>query len=221
MDTTVIKRTPTVSSDRRPKKVRRRQPIEIKSRILKSALNAFATHGYEGASVRAIAEDAHVSISLLMYHFKSKHTLWRAALTDVMEHSVFRKLSSDPKFLQLTASEKLRMFIAQAVRMFCDYPALHRLMTLEGHQPNERLIWLCDTYLKDEFKTICSIILEAQNEGSVIPSDPAQLRLAIIAMAAVPFSVAAEYQYLSKRNPFNPAEVQGIIELINRLVFKS
>jgi hypothetical protein len=49
--------------------------------------------------------------------------------------------------------------------------------------------------------------------------NPGRLRYAIIAVAAVPFSVAAEYQYLTKHNPFAPAEIASTISLIKHLVF--
>jgi AcrR family transcriptional regulator len=46
--------------------------------ILDAAERVFASHGYEGASMRQIAEQARVAQALLHYHFKSKEKLYAA-----------------------------------------------------------------------------------------------------------------------------------------------
>ena len=53
----------------------RRRPEEVKARILEAALNTFATHGFDGATIAMIAEDGNVKVSLLLYHFQSKELL--------------------------------------------------------------------------------------------------------------------------------------------------
>jgi TetR/AcrR family transcriptional regulator len=202
-------------------RVRRRQPDKVKNRVMEAALIEFATTGFEGASVRSIATSAHVSLSLLLYHFKSKDELWRTVIDDVF-HNIANTLHlGDSQRQYGSASEKLRAMIARMVRLFSEYPDLHRLMTLEGHRLSDRLIYLCDTYLKKQFKMVCELILEGQREGQVVEGEPARIRFAMIAMAAVPFSVSAEYQYLTKKSPFNGKEIDATIELIDRLVFKS
>jgi AcrR family transcriptional regulator len=200
----------------RPK---RRQPAEVRARIMQAALNEFATYGFDGASVRSIAKDAHVSISLLIYHFKSKDFLWREVINDVFGHVAKAVFLDESAFEFATASEKLRAIVDRTVHLFSEYPALHRLMTLEGHQLSDRLIWVCDTYVKRLANAMSTLILQGQKEGKVIEGDPARIRLAITAMAAVPFSVSAEYQYLTKKSPFTPMEIQATIDLIDHLVF--
>lgn len=171
--------------------------------------------------MRRIAADAHVSISLLIYHFGSKEQLWRATIEDVFAKAV-PDFGNDTAFHNAaTSSERLSILIEQSVRLFAEYPALHRLMTLEGHQPTDRLIWLCDTYIVHNYKTVCKAIADGQRDGTVVDGDPAQLRMAITAMAAVPFSVSAEYQYLTRQNPFAKNEIEGTIAMIKRLIFKA
>ena len=46
--------------------------------ILEAAEQTFGTHGFEGASMRAIAELAEVAQALLHYHFKNKEALFEA-----------------------------------------------------------------------------------------------------------------------------------------------
>lgn len=198
---------------------RRRKPEEVKARILDAALDSFAEHGFEGTSVRNVAGSAHVSLSLLLYHFQSKDNLWRAVVEHLHERislpNILPEMGQD-----FTATEQLKLAIKAMVKTFAEIPALHRLMTHEAHQPSERLIWMCDSFIKEDFHSLCALIIRGQQEGTVNEGNPAQLRFAMIAIAAVPFAVSAEYQYLTKKNPFSAAEVENTVQLMNRLVFK-
>jgi AcrR family transcriptional regulator len=49
-------------------------------RLLDTALVAFATHGFEGAGTRGIAEAAGAPQGLIRHHFGSKEGLWRAVV---------------------------------------------------------------------------------------------------------------------------------------------
>lgn len=199
-------------------KKRRRQPVEVRGRILSAAVAEFSTKGFDGVSAGDIAERAHVSLSLLLYHFESKDNLWKAVIHHVFgaDSVTITVRESAPK---ATASEQLRMTIAALVQRFAETPALQRLVMLEGQQLTERLIWLCETYTKKRYKDLCGLIIEGQEEGKVRKTDPSRLRFAIITLAATPFSIAAEYQYLTLHNPFSEEEVKQSIEFINRIVF--
>jgi TetR/AcrR family transcriptional regulator len=93
-------------------------------------------------------------------------------------------------------------------------------MTLECHKLSPRLIWIVENYTGEGYRKLTNLIRDAQKEGSVRDIDPARLRFAIMAMAAVPFSISAEYQLLTKKNPFSRKEIESTIELINELVFR-
>jgi AcrR family transcriptional regulator len=54
---------------------------DTRSEILAAAKSAFAEHGYRGATVRRIAEDAGVDIRLIAHHFGNKRGLFREAMT--------------------------------------------------------------------------------------------------------------------------------------------
>ena len=60
-----------------------RRPGETQTRqaILSAARTRFAEHGYEGATVRAIARDADVDPALVLHFFGSKRVLFTAATT--------------------------------------------------------------------------------------------------------------------------------------------
>ncbi len=202
-------------ADKEQKK-RRRRPEEVRQRVLEAATEAFAISGFDGASTRAIATDAGVSLPLLIYHFKSKEELWyevvrgmvnATSLSDIIDQSTE------------SATEQLRLIIHRMVTAFAEQPHIHRMMTLEAHVASERLSWMCETLIRRDFEALCKLIEKAQAEGAVRAGNPARLRYAIIGMASVPFAVSAEYQYLTKKNPFAKTEVRQTIELIESLIF--
>jgi AcrR family transcriptional regulator len=59
--------------------------VDNRSRLLHAATDAFAESGYEGASLRAIADNAGVSFQLIAYYFGSKEELWVATVDYLFE----------------------------------------------------------------------------------------------------------------------------------------
>lgn len=51
---------------------------ETRNRILSEALFHFAEHGFDGASMRAIASRSGISLALVQYHYGTKEKLYRA-----------------------------------------------------------------------------------------------------------------------------------------------
>ncbi len=90
---------------------------------------------------------------------------------------------------------------------------------MEAHRSSDRLIWLCEQFVKSDFDAVTALIVKAQKEGAVRNLNAARMRYAIVSLAAVPFSVSAEYQYLTGQNPFSSQEIDSAIEFIHRIVF--
>lgn len=63
-----------------------RRPGNTESRqiILRAARSRFASHGYEGASIRSIAQEAGVDTALIHHFFLSKEGLFAAAVHDAV-----------------------------------------------------------------------------------------------------------------------------------------
>jgi AcrR family transcriptional regulator len=57
-----------------------RRAIPASERLLQAATEAFASHGFEGASTHAIAQAVGAPQGLIRHHFGSKHGLWSAVL---------------------------------------------------------------------------------------------------------------------------------------------
>src|ERR687897_3878801 len=63
---------------------RQGEPVS-RDAVLASAKQHFAAHGYEKATLREIARDAHVDPSMLLYLFGSKADLFRESLRVILD----------------------------------------------------------------------------------------------------------------------------------------
>ncbi len=60
---------------------------DTRRRILDTALEVFASEGYEGASTRQLAERAGVNLPAIQYYFGSKEGLFRAVIDSIIERT--------------------------------------------------------------------------------------------------------------------------------------
>ena len=51
-------------------------PLSSKEKVLKAAIRVFSKKGYDGASMREIAESARLTKPMIYYHFKNKKDLY-------------------------------------------------------------------------------------------------------------------------------------------------
>jgi AcrR family transcriptional regulator len=61
------------------KRAEQQRSIETRAAMLNAAIAEFAERGFEGASIRAIADRLDLQHPLITYHYRSKDILWRAA----------------------------------------------------------------------------------------------------------------------------------------------
>jgi AcrR family transcriptional regulator len=108
--------------------------VDNRSRLLRAATDAFAEYGYEGASLRAIADNAGVSFQLIAYYFGSKEELWIATVD-----FLFERYLETGKGLGFTSSGNLAEQFHNHLRL---------LLTDMLQRPQLRKIWIQE-YLAD------------------------------------------------------------------------
>lgn len=108
--------------------------LDNRSRLLHAATDAFAEFGYEGASLRAIADTAGVSFQLIAYYFGSKEELWIATVD-----FLFERYMETGKGLGFTSSGNLAEQFHNHLRL---------LLTDMLQRPQLRKIWIQE-YLAD------------------------------------------------------------------------
>jgi AcrR family transcriptional regulator len=116
------------------KERREREKAETRDKILDAARDLFATEGYEGVSMRAVAERIEYSPTAIYVHFADKEELFRelchqdyARLAEVLQSSV---MSTEPM-------ERLRQIGAIYIDFGTRYPNHYKFMFMTTHPVHE------------------------------------------------------------------------------------
>jgi AcrR family transcriptional regulator len=159
---------------------------QARERILRSAARLYALHGYQGTSIRAVAEAAGVTKPLVHYHFGSKEQLFAALLRDCIESCRTRFES----VTGATAGERLRAVLHAQFERAREAPEVvafaHQIMSMPGMLPlgfdyKREGRALCDLYVK--------LIEDGQRSGEFRRVDPEAV--VTIACATVGMYVSA------------------------------
>lgn len=127
--------------------------LDNRSRLLRAATDAFAENGYEGASLRTIADDAKVSFQLIAYYFGSKEELWLATVD-----FLFERYLETGKGLGFTPSGNLQEQFHNHLRILLtdmlQRPQLHKICVQEGLAKSPRYFNVIEPKLDHLFKTL-------------------------------------------------------------------
>ena len=186
---------------------------DARSRILAAALEVFSTSGFEGASLRQIADRAGVMHQLVVYHFKTKQALWRAAVTSVLGDAGAQLASWRAREMTDSPARVLRTMVKEFVLFAARRPEFHRIATFEGRGDNERIRWLIEIYMRPFFEFSTGLIRAAQAVGAARPGDPGQLHYAMIGLVTHSFVFAHEYRAMTGQDPFDPADIERVADL--------
>lgn len=193
--------------------------LEVRERLLNSALECFGAFGFAGTSTRAVAERAGASHPLLLYHFQSKDGLWLSMMENVIgryQDSLNARLAAAGTADPVAG---LKAFIENFVEFSAQVPQLHRIMTQQSTQGSDRIRWLLDGYLRKSFERVCDMIRRGQECGRVRKGDPARLYYAVIGLGGTLLSVSTEFEILTSRNVFAPDELKQTMALIFDFLF--
>jgi AcrR family transcriptional regulator len=124
-----------------------------RSRLLHAATDAFAETGYEGASLRTIADDAKVSFQLIAYYFGSKEELWLATVD-----YLFERYLETGKGLGFTPSGNLQEQFHNHLRILLtdmlQRPQLHKICVQEGLAKSPRYFNVIEPKLEHLFTSL-------------------------------------------------------------------
>jgi AcrR family transcriptional regulator len=145
---------------------------QTKSRILGVALRAFAEQGYEGVSMRAVAELAEVTPATVSYHFPTKDDLYLAAFVSAVD-SVYASYSAAIDGCT-SFTEELAALCDCNIRILADDPApLHLAIRAHIDLDRPRTRW---PHVPDSARQVLDGIIErAIRRGEVEPGGRTRL----------------------------------------------
>ena len=139
---------------------------EKQIQILEIAENLFAEKGFEGASVRDIAENAGINIAMISYYFGSKEKLLEALFAYRFEDAA-QKLEKLLQNKALSSMQKMEAMIDYYIDKFLQQRNFHKIMMRE-QVANERsdISNLISEYKKTNQQRVKKLIHEGQKSCS-------------------------------------------------------
>ena len=195
-------------------------PQEKRQRILDSAVTEFAEHGFEGANINKIAQNAGVSVGSLYKYFNNKEDLFltvvhlgvettKTVLEEIMrsEGDLFSRIEKIIKAIQVHTRNNIHMTI------------LYNEMATENHSD---LVWKIVSDMEGTTAGLYSaIVKEAQEAGTVRNDIDARLLAFFLdnLFIMLQFSYACEY-YKERLKLFVGEDVLDNDELVAEQLLK-
>jgi AcrR family transcriptional regulator len=198
--------------ERRRKRAEQQRSIETRAAILNAAIAEFAERGFEGASIRAIADRLDLQHPLITYHYRSKDILWRAAA----EHA-FAQIRSEWDILAAEGSE-----LSPLARLRQEYTTLFRYTVAfpeEALTNNPRLKWVAETVLAPLLARLLPQIIEAQKRNLLPAVDPILFHYMMVSLTATLSEFGPEMQVTSGLSSGDTMVVEAYWRLVDETVF--
>lgn len=163
-------------------------PDSNREALLQAAKTLFGSQGYDGTTVRQVAELAKVNISLVSYYFQGKEGLYRACLDqfgrnrlDVAKRILVK--TDEPNEFWL----RLKMFIEEMINSHILEPDLYKMVHREMELGANIVPDIFEKFFLETFKTVIAFV-KSGIESGLLRDD-----LEDKAMAGMIFSTITNY----------------------------
>jgi len=212
-------RLATGRRERPRKRAEQQRSIETRAAILNAAIAEFAERGFEGASIRAIADRLGLQHPLITYHYRSKDILWRAAA----EHA-FAQIRTEwdllaPEGSDLSPLAKLRQEYTTLFRYTVAFPEFHRFMRQECTTNNPRLRWVAKTVVVPLINRLLPQIASLQNAKQLPPMEPIVFHYMMVSLTAMLAEFGPEMAVTSKLAADDPRVAKGYWHAVDKMIF--
>ncbi len=161
-----------------PAPIKKPSRIQMRNRglILDAALDVFSMHGYRGATLDQIAEQAGISKPNILYYFDGKEAIHVTLLNQLIETWLDPLAALDPAGDPVA---ELLDYVQRKLDMARDLPRESRLFAGEILQGAPRIGPHLETGLKPLFDEKCAVIQTWVDAGRLAPVDPQHLIFSI------------------------------------------
>jgi TetR/AcrR family transcriptional regulator len=201
------------------KRAEQQRSLETRASILNAAIAEFAERGFEGASIRAIAERLGLQHPLITYHYRTKDILWRASAEHAFAQIKAGWDISAPENSDLQPLARLREEYATLFRYTVAFPEFHRFMRQEALTNNPRLKWVAETVLAPLLGRLIPQIVAAQKQGLLPPVDPILFHYMMVSLTATLSGFGPEMQVTSGLSAENTKVTEAYWRLVDETVF--
>lgn len=144
--------------------------------ILEAALDVFSVHGFRGATIDQIAEQAGMSKPNLLYYFPRKEEIHKRLMVEMLDIwlAPLRDMDSDGDPIP-----EIRSYIRRKLEMSRDFPRQSRLFANEMLQGGPRILDVLEGDLKSLVDEKAAILLGWMEDGKINCTDPYHLIFSI------------------------------------------
>lgn len=186
--------------------------------VLAAALHAFATHGYQGVSVRTLNRELGVSHNLLNQRFGTKSAIWFAAVDwgfgDLMQQLIASGAEYDDPL------DRLRAFIRTFVSFSARHPDLLRLVNIEGSVKSERLDYIISTFVLPTMARMQPTYAELAEKGLVRDVPPQTIYFLITSGGGAMFSSDAMTRAIFTDEVFTEQQMDEHANAVAELIIR-
>src|ERR1700694_3895184 len=201
------------------KRAEQHRSLETRGAILDAAIAEFAERGFEGASIRAIADRLGLQHPLITYHYRSKDILWRAAAEHAFTQIREEWDSSAPESSGLSPLARLREEYATLFRYTVAFPEFHRFMRQESLTNNPRLKWVAETVLAPLLGRFIPQIVAVQKQGLLPAVDPILFHYMMVSLTETLSGFGHAMQVTGGISAENAKVIEAYWHLVDETVF--
>jgi TetR/AcrR family transcriptional regulator len=213
-------KTASTAGQRPPRRrAEQQRSLETRASILNAAIAEFAERGFEGASIRAIADRLSLQHPLITYHYRSKDILWRAAAEHAFAQIRAGWDSSAPENSDLSPLTRLREEYATLFRYTVAFPEFHRFMRQETLTNNPRLKWVAEAVLVPLLGRLIPQIVAAQKQGLLPKVDPILFHYMMVSLTATLSGFGPEMQITSGLSAEDAKVTEAYWRLVDETIF--
>jgi AcrR family transcriptional regulator len=139
---------------------------DTRERLLRAAAELFAEGGYEGTSVKELAQRAEVNVSLVSYHFGGKEGLFKACLEQVGDEGLrIAERTLKPPVGGEELRLRLRMFVEEMIQLHLTKPMQMRILHRECDLQSSVAQEIFRNKFHPIFETLTRFIESARQNG--------------------------------------------------------
>lgn len=194
-------------------------PEANRARIVQAAIDEFASRGFKGASMDAIAARTHTTRALINYYFGSKEKVYLAVLEHV--YAEIRKAEGELDLDHLAPVAAIRRIVQFTFDYYLSHEGFVRLVVAENQAKGRHLkkSQAMRTLNRPIIDTLGGVIARGQATGDFrADADPVEVHMAIAALGM--FNVTNQYTFgaIFQRDLGAKGDVRRRRELVAELI---
>ena len=211
----VVPAPPRMAAMRKPK-----TPDANRARILKAAMHEFASRGFKGASMHAIAARTRTTRAMINYYFGNKEKIYLAVLEGV--YAEIRDAEKRLDLDHLAPAEAIRSIVAFSFHYYVGHEGFVQLVVAENQSKGRQFkkSRAMRSLNRPIIDSLARVIARGQAEGVFRGEiDPVDVHMSIAALGM--FNVTNQYTFgaIFQRDMGAKGDVRQRCEMVTEMIF--